>query len=217
MPRRSYQQFCGFAVALDLLAERWTFLVVRELLPGGRRFGDLFDSLPGVSTNLLTSRLRTLEEAGVVRRREITHPAPVSLYELTDRGEELRPIISQLGLWGVPLLPNPTATDFQIEPRWLLGAMAMSYQSGLPDGAIEFVIDGAELTITISGENAILSYGPPSIPPMLSVRLSSEAFGALALTQGQATADVEMTGQTELLPTLFENLPLDDVQRNVTE
>jgi len=207
MVGRSYKQFCGFSAALDLLGERWTLLVIRELLPGGRRFNDLFESLPGVSTNLLTSRLRTLESAGIVHRHQLKHPAPVQLYELTDWGEALRPIINQLGLWGVRLLPDPTNTDHRIEPRWLLGAITMAYQGGLPDGHIAFTIDDADLTITISGDIARLSYGAPPEPPIASLQLNSEEFSTLALSRGTSIEHLKVTGSPTIVATLFANLP----------
>ena len=80
---KRYEQYCAVARSLDVLGERWTLLVVRDLLMGPRRYTDLREALPGIATDLLTARLRTLEEAGYVQRRKLPRPAPVAVYELT--------------------------------------------------------------------------------------------------------------------------------------
>jgi len=98
--KRHYEDACGTAHALDLVGERWALLVVRELLLGPRRFGDLKTSLPGISANVLTQRLEGLEAAGVLRRRMLAPPASVQVYELTDWGREAEPIVVALGRWG---------------------------------------------------------------------------------------------------------------------
>ena len=96
---RRYEDACGTAHALDLVGERWALLVMRELMLGARRFGDLRASLPGVSANVLTQRLEGLEAVGVLRRRRLPPPASVQVYELTDWGREAEPIIKGLGAW----------------------------------------------------------------------------------------------------------------------
>ena len=98
---RTYGEACAAAHALDLVGERWALLVVRELLLGPKRFADLRAGLPGVSPNVLAERLRGLESAGVVRRRKLPPPAASKVYELTEWGEELEPVIVSLGRWGV--------------------------------------------------------------------------------------------------------------------
>jgi DNA-binding HxlR family transcriptional regulator len=98
--RRSYGEACRFAHALDLVGERWALLVVRELLLGPKRYTDLREGLPRASTNILAERLRDLERGGVVRRRKLPPPAGVAVYELTEWGAELEPIVTQLGAWG---------------------------------------------------------------------------------------------------------------------
>jgi DNA-binding HxlR family transcriptional regulator len=106
--KRTYWEACAAAHALDLVGERWALLVVRELLLGPKRFTDLRAGLPGVSPNVLTERLRELERAGVVRRRKLAPPAASRVYELTEWGMELEPVITQLGRWGArsPLRPR---------------------------------------------------------------------------------------------------------------
>src|SRR5262245_13199941 len=117
-PDRSYGQYCGLAKALDLVGERWALLVVRELLLGPKRFTDLLDGLPGVSTNVLATRLRGLERAGVVERNVLPPPAASSVYELTAYGRALEPAVAALGRWGAVSL-GPRAPDQALRSHWL--------------------------------------------------------------------------------------------------
>ena len=98
--KRSYGDRCGIARALDVVGERWALLVVRELLLGPKRFTDLRAGLPHVGPDVLSQRLRELEQSGIVARRKLAPPAGSRVYELTDRGRELEPVILALGRWG---------------------------------------------------------------------------------------------------------------------
>jgi DNA-binding HxlR family transcriptional regulator len=102
---RSYNQFCALASALDVVGERWTLLIIRELLSGPRRFKDLFVGLPCISTNLLTERLKTLERQGIVCRRVLPPPAGSAVYDLTPLGRSLENAVLELGRWGSQFLP----------------------------------------------------------------------------------------------------------------
>jgi DNA-binding HxlR family transcriptional regulator len=108
---RSYGDACGIARALDVVGERWALLVVRELLLGPQRFADVRHALPGASSNLVADRLRELTGHGVVQRRKLPPPAGSWVYELTDWGRELEPVLLALGGWGlrVPAPPPPRA------------------------------------------------------------------------------------------------------------
>ncbi|MGH2538693.1 MAG: winged helix-turn-helix transcriptional regulator [Candidatus Promineifilaceae bacterium] len=105
MKNRSYNQFCALAYALDVVGERWTLLIIRELLAGPRRFTDLAAGLPGISTNLLSERLKGLEERGLLGRRVLPPPAGSTVYELTPAGRALRVAVIELGRWGAQFLP----------------------------------------------------------------------------------------------------------------
>ncbi len=105
MRDRSYNQFCALAYALDAVGERWTLLIIRELLAGPRRFTDLVDGLPGISTNLLSERLKCFEQQGLVCRRVLPPPAGSTVYELTALGQALEKTVLELGKWGSRLLP----------------------------------------------------------------------------------------------------------------
>src|ERR1044072_8737564 len=110
-PRRSYDQYCSAARALDVVGDRWTLLIVRELLSGPRRYTDLHADLPGVSTDVLASRLKDMEREGLTTRRRLPPPGAAYVYELTGRGRELLAVLQALGEWGAPLLEERRATD----------------------------------------------------------------------------------------------------------
>ena len=97
--RRWYDDACGTALALELIGERWSLLIVRELMFGARRFGELKGGLPGISANVLTQRLESMEAAGILVRRRLPSPANVQVYDLTDWGRESEPAIRELGRW----------------------------------------------------------------------------------------------------------------------
>src|SRR6266498_5348038 len=102
--RKMYEQYCPVARTLDVVGERWTLLIVRDLLMGPKRYTDLRAGLPGIATDILTARLRRLEDAGFVRRRELPPPAPATIYELTETGNRLKPAILALGQVGLATL-----------------------------------------------------------------------------------------------------------------
>src|SRR3977135_2149859 len=109
---RSYSQYCSIAKALDVVGDRWNLLIVRELLLRGRcRYTDLLQGLPGIATNLLADRLRDLEHAGIVSREDAPPPIATTLFALTERGTELRPVLSELGKWGEPLMAERADED----------------------------------------------------------------------------------------------------------
>ncbi len=118
MSRRSYDQFCAVARALDAVGERWSLLIVRELLGGPRRYTDLHADLPGVSTDILATRLKQLESEGLVVRRKLERPASAMVYQLTERGLTLRRVIEALGVWGLDALGDPRPTD-AVRGHWI--------------------------------------------------------------------------------------------------
>jgi DNA-binding HxlR family transcriptional regulator len=145
MARRSYRQYCALARALDLVGERWTLLLVRELVPGPRRYKDLLEGLPGIGTNLLAARLRALEDAGVVRRSELPPPAGSTVYELTARGRQLEPALVALGQWGAALMGPPDPGD-RVRPAWFAVALQSGFRPEAARGVdetYEFHLEGA--------------------------------------------------------------------------
>ncbi|MEU3145852.1 MULTISPECIES: helix-turn-helix domain-containing protein [unclassified Streptomyces] len=116
-PRRSYDQYCSAARALDAVGDRWTLLIVRELLAGPRRYTDLHADLPGVSTDVLASRLKDMERDGLATRRRLPPPGAAYVYELTSRGSGLLPVLHALGAWGQAALGERRPTD-AVRAHW---------------------------------------------------------------------------------------------------
>lgn len=191
MSRRSYGQYCGLANALDLLGERWTLLVLRELLTGPKRFSDVLDALPGVGTGLLTARLRQLEEEGLLVRRRLRPPAGSVVYELTDDGRELEPVLYGLARWGSARL-GPPADALTFRPHWAMIAMRASHDpqaaSGL-DQVHEFEIGDELFHATIEDGRVELHDGPGRRPDV-RVKADPDTFARLAHDPSTAQAAV---------------------------
>src|SRR5690349_12444802 len=124
MTRRPYHQVCGLAHALELVGERWALLVVRDLVLGPKRFTDLRRGLPRIPTNILSARLKELEDAGIVRRRLLPRPAAGVAYELSEYGQELEDVVLRLGLWGARSLGNPRPEDIVTTDSLILALRA---------------------------------------------------------------------------------------------
>jgi len=130
---RSYGQFCALAKSLDVVGDRWTLLIVRELLLRGPcRYTDLLNGVPGIATNLLADRLRDLERAGVTTREEAPPPVATTLFHLTDRGRALDPVIRALGIWGSPMLENASDDDV-FQTHWLKYPLEIRLADHEPD------------------------------------------------------------------------------------
>ncbi|MEP7224816.1 MAG: helix-turn-helix domain-containing protein [Actinomycetota bacterium] len=148
---KSYHQYCPIAHALDVVGERWSLLVVRELLEHGPlRYSDLHSRLDHCGTNILAARLRDLERGGVIRKRRLAPPAASSVYELTEYGEELRPVMHLLAHWGARSLGPPSSED-ELRPGWLAGALRMAFPPTTTGSRVEFRI-GDELASLVDGD-----------------------------------------------------------------
>jgi DNA-binding HxlR family transcriptional regulator len=147
---KRYDAYCPVAHALGLVGERWALLVVLELMHGPKRYTDLAESLPGIGTNILASRLRDLEAHGIVAKRTLPPPAASRVYELTEYGQGLRPAIRELALWGARSLGPPTDSD-ELFPGWLANALDTVLASVAPPGRFEFHV-GDEVASLVDGE-----------------------------------------------------------------
>jgi DNA-binding HxlR family transcriptional regulator len=176
------------AYALDLLGERWTLLVVRDLLLGPLRYGDLLAGLPGLSTDLLADRLHALEAADVIRRRRLPAPAGSTVYELTAVGDELWDILSPLARWGGRLMDPPVDTDAddRFDHRWALLAMAAGYH-GSPDRteSYQLIVDDEAFTFEVDNGRADVRRGED---PHRTVVVRIDAATFLAVVSGVMTA-----------------------------
>jgi DNA-binding HxlR family transcriptional regulator len=204
---RSYQDACGIARALDVVGERWALLVVRELLLGPQRFSDLRRGLPGASSNLVTDRLRELAGRGVVRRRKLPPPAGSWIYELTEWGRELEPIVLALGGWGlrVPLPPQPVSLSATSVLLYLRGSVRPD--AGAPPVTCRLELDDRVWTVRTAGGRVDVEPGEPPGPDV-TLRADPETLNSLladpaaldtALSDGSAVAAGDLPALRRLL------------------
>ena len=158
MTEHGYQQYCALARTLDVVGDRWTLLIVRELRPGPRRFTDMVDGLPGISRKLLTDRLRDLERSDVIRRTQLPPPSARQVYELTDDGRHLASALDPLIAWGAKRIGERDPSEF-FSPRWPGVAMAAlanrdaatgvseTYQYVVGDVAFYLVVDDGSIEV----------------------------------------------------------------------
>ncbi|AHH96877.1 helix-turn-helix domain-containing protein [Kutzneria viridogrisea] len=196
--KRAYHQHCGLAAAMDVLGERWTLLLVRELLLGPRRYSELLADLPGLGTNLLADRLRFLVARGVVRQCGVGS-AQRYAYELTDTGHGLRPVLLELTRWGL-FRPELSTVD-TVRPRWAflaVEALAAGRHAEV-DEDYEFRVDGEVFHLSVRAGRAHGGLGPAQPP---SVVATTDA-GTLLVVCAQPTALTEAThaGRLELTGT----------------
>jgi len=186
---RTYDQHCSLAHALDLVGERWSLLVVRELLAGPLRFTDLADGLVNVPSNVLTARLREMEANDLVCRRQLPPPASsVTVYELTEDGRALGSAVTELARWGMRTLPRTTAGR-PFHARWLVLALRARFDPAAARGvteAYEFCIDDDDVvSVEVRDGQARARVGEASDP---AVRISADADTLVALSSGAISA-----------------------------
>jgi DNA-binding HxlR family transcriptional regulator len=166
--RRSYQQYCGLASGLDIVGERWTLLIIRELLMGPARYSDIMACLPGLGTNLLAERLKFLVARGVVRQVDVRGTGAHLAYELTPVGEQLRPLILRLARWGMEFIGDLRPDD-AVRPHWgFLAVEAMLDQERVPDAeeCYEFQVDDQVFHILVADGRARAVKGAATDPAM---------------------------------------------------
>ena len=196
---KHYDQYCPVAHALDVVGDRWALLVVRELMLGPKRYTDLADGLPGIGTNILAARLRDLEAAGVVTKKTLPPPAASRVYDLTDYGRALKPVIRELALWGAQSLGPPTAED-ELFPGWLLNPIEMILAPLAPAGRFEFRA-GDEIASLVDG---VAHAGPIDDPDVL---VEGDAAGLYNLFVERRLDAVSIEGDRSLLEQLLDAAP----------
>jgi DNA-binding HxlR family transcriptional regulator len=185
MSRRSYDQLCPIALALDLVGERWTLLVVRELMAGPKRYTDLRAGLPGIATDLLTKRLRDLEAAGLVRRRDLPPPAASTVYELSERGRGLEPALYHLGRFGLELLPDSLPGDAELPLDRVALALRLLFEPERTRGVHErfrLELDGRAVTIAV--EDGAMEVDPSPAGTDADVTISADAATLFEIGSG---------------------------------
>lgn len=203
---RSYGDACGIARALDMVGERWALLVVRELLLGPQRFSDLRRALPKASSNLVADRLRELEEHGVIRRRRLAPPAGSWVYELTEWGEELEPIVLALGDWGVRAVMPPAPTLSASSVLLFLRARARLDPTA-PAATYRLELDDRVWTVRTAAGQVLVRPDEPTTA-VASIRATPKTFNALledpagldaAMGDGSVTATGDLPALRRLL------------------
>jgi DNA-binding HxlR family transcriptional regulator len=203
---RGYGQYCGLARAAELLGERWTLLIVRDLLVGEKRFTDLLRSLPGVPTNVLTERLKELEGAGVARPRVRERPARGIAYELTPYGRELEDVLIPLGRWGAKMLGDPREGE-TVSPESLVMALRSTFQHAAARGLhVGFELRFGEIVFhaRIDDGTIVADVGPlPDADLVIEAGPVMKALMAREITPAAAIANgsVKLTGDPALLDT----------------
>ena len=205
---RSYGQYCSVAKALDAVGDRWTLLIIRELLTQGPcRYTDLKDGLPGIATNLLSDRLRELESAGLVRRAEAAPPIATTLFHLTDAGAELEPVLTALGGWGIRYMTQPDDGD-EFRSHWFSFPVALFLRDRDPSGppvSIELRplrAAGLPAVIEVSGGSVSTRLGTAPAPDLVLSGTARLILGLLSshLTPGQAQElGLEISGDIAVL------------------
>lgn len=191
MSVRSYGQFCGLARALDRVGDRWSFLIVRELLPGPMRYGELVASLGGIATNLLTERLRSLESSGVIERR--LGEASGVVYALTPWGSQLHEAIEALIRWSTPLMVTGPRSADSFQPRWLAVALPalLSGRTAQPPAELGIQVSGLFMILRIDNDGPQVIVEPDRRPNTI---LNAEPEVVLGLAAGALTIDAALAG-----------------------
>ena len=187
---KRYDQYCPIAHSLGLVGERWSLLVVRELMQGPRRYTDLADGLPGIGTNILASRLKDLEAGGIVQKTKLPPPAASTVYELTPCGHDLRPVLHELARWGARTL-GPPAPD-ALRPGWLTNALQIALSPVASEGRLAFRV-GEEEASVVDGESSA------GIVADADVLVETDATGFYHLLVDRRLDGVRVEGDAKLL------------------
>ena len=210
--RKTYGQFCGLAHALDVVGERWTLLIVRELGTGPKRYTDLADALPGIGTSLLATRVRQLETDGVIQRRlAVGQPGSAVVYELSEAGRELALAMIPLATWGA----RHQMTDADVgreafRAEWLLSFLAADLTGDMdpgPNALYEFHIGDSTACLQVRGGRMRVAPGPAATPPDVTVRAAAPTVAALlgrqlTLSDAVRSDQVDISGDAAAIDAL---------------
>jgi DNA-binding HxlR family transcriptional regulator len=192
---KRYDQYCPIACALSLVGERWTLLVVRELMHGPKRYTDLVEGLPKIGTNILAARLRELEAAGLVEKKKLPPPFASTVYELTTTGRDLRPVLHELARFGARLMGPPPVDA--LEEGWLIEALDLALSPISPQGTISFRV-GEEEASLVDG------MATPGLADDADVFVETDAIGLYHLVVNRQSEGVRVEGDVEMLEHLLD-------------
>lgn len=210
--KKPYDDGCATAHALDLIGERWSLLIVRELVPGPKRFSDLRGALPGISTNILTNRLVDLEATHILIRRRLPPPAAARIYELTEWGAALEPLIKELGRWaarspeligGKPMSPASVMLSFR--------TMFSADHSKDKDMTLSFTMDSVPHTVQVEHQSLSIEIGDAVAPDVTIAGdpnlVAGIVYGGLSITEAQDKG-LKVTGDKAALSDFAKMFPL---------
>lgn len=208
---RWYDDACGTALALELVGERWSLLIVRELMFGGRRFGELKANLPGISANILTQRLEGLEESGILVRRKLPPPASVQVYELTPWGYESETAIKELGRWAARSPDHDTTLPLSAASIMLsFRTMISAERAGDLEARIGFRMGPESFVGTISDGMIHIRREDPAEADAVFITdpmsLGAVVYGGMPIADAEAAGMLRIEGDralAERFPTLF--------------
>jgi DNA-binding HxlR family transcriptional regulator/putative sterol carrier protein len=209
VPSRSYGQFCGLARALELVGERWALLIVRDLLVGPRRFTDLRQGLPRIPTNVLSERLKELEQSGIVRRRILPRPAASVVYELTAYGSQLEDAVMRLGLWGAQSLGEPRPDEIMTVDSMVM-ALRTTFVPAAANGlqaAFELHLGQIVIHARVDGGKVAVAEGALADPDLVieaGPGLKDLMNGDLSPREAIMAGSVRLTGPPALLDRFVE-------------
>jgi len=222
--KRTYDDGCAAAHALDLVGERWALLTVRELMLGPKRFTDLRAGLPGVSPNVLAQRLRELESTGVVKRRKLPPPAASKVYELTEWGKELEPVLVQLGRWGARSPSKPYDAALGVDSLILsfrtmfdshrADGLCATYELRFGEDVFRAVVDEGSLEVVRGIANR-----PDAINEADSNTLAGLVYGGGSLAESLRLGDTKIEGDESAIKSFLALFPLPEpaVQESVPQ
>jgi DNA-binding HxlR family transcriptional regulator len=208
---RQYDQYCPVARALEVVGDRWTLLIARELLLGPRRFTDLAEGLPGIGSSVLTTRLKELEQRGLIAKRTLPPPAASVVYDLTDEGRGLGQVLAALANWGVHLLGVPREDD-EVRSSWLVLGLAVTAKlnPSFPDATSELRIDDETFHIHTRQGHLQAVDGPAPAPDatitMTRDTLAAIASGGLKILSRRANQLIAVDGHAAGARRLLESL-----------
>lgn len=204
MKKRTYGQLCGLARALDVLGERWTLLLVRELLTGPKRYKDLLRYLDGIGTNLLAQRLKTLEAYGLIEHRRLPPPASTEAYALTPRGEALEPVVLELAEWGLANVTDPPAATDAFHPAWSLLTLQARFRPEAAQGlaaTCEYRVGEEVFHARLDAGRLVAQQGSAARPDFVlttdTATFRALATGALATEEARRQGLLTLAGDAE--------------------
>ena len=209
VPTRAYHQYCGIARAMELVGERWAMLVVRDLILGPKRFTELRQGLPRIPSNILSARLKELEESGIVRRRVLPRPASGVVYELTPYGAELEEVLLRFGRWGARSLGDPQPDDVVTGDSLVLALRATFEPDAAREVEVRYELSVGPVIIHAAVSDGVLEAAEGTLPdadlridagPLLKYLMSGEVSPADALASG----GVRIEGDPALLDRFVE-------------